>query len=199
MNNDKNLPHILHIPGDKLKDFDYHLVANRMYDQNREFTGTITTRPQVPIEGRAGHTIERTFGKLYDDIMSLPIDEHTPKLFRPIVIPIYNSDDNLIYTNIHIQENFKSQLKKEDFEIFQQYTIGLDGNPQLSYYICFKFSDADRKRGLEHRYHKFSVKSIPIQNNFEAKYIKNVMACFVNINPQTSRGTVTTVKNASGE
>ncbi len=115
------------------------------------------------------------------------------------------SDDKNIYTSICFFENYDQEITMEDFQIYQNFTINQDGNSQLSYYICFNIQN--KERSDTYRMHKFLVKNKEINCNFfsleegkshegllDTSKIKNVMVTVIDVDPETSRGTTTTVK-----
>jgi hypothetical protein len=183
-----------------------------------ENTKKFPVEPEIPynVPGVRLESFEYT---LIDEIVnpncgtqiSLLNNSNTEVVLQPILSSIFEEDTSLpeqgiIYTNVFITENYKKPLEANDFNIYQNFTLDINGNYTLSYCICFKRSGEEKEQINNYRVHRLAIHSIPIdlsssKDNSQLlnfKIIDNVMAFVMNINPKTSRGTETTVKNASG-
>lgn len=177
------------VPGEQVTKFDYNPVAE-LFDPNLDF--------------KENNLIEKFIKEIYDN--------QSQSVLQPIVTSIKTKmtdtksgqSHSIINTNIFIFENYTEEFTKKDFKIYQNYTIGADGRYQLSYYVCYKRSN--KKRAEKYRLHKFSLQNIDVEyipfyppdsktEKLDMDSIHDVMAFVINVNPRTSRGTVTTVKS----
>lgn len=153
---------------------------------------------------RETNLIEKRFSEIYNNQLDITIQPTVGALRSQN--SINKGSESKIYTNIFFYENFeleegKEGFTKEDFDIYQNFSMGEDDRLRLCYYICFKRSN--KKRGRMYRMHKFSIVNTEILYTPFGKYtsqkldvneIDDVIAFLINVNPKASRGTVTTVK-----
>lgn len=107
--------------------------------------------------------IEKHFRDLYSKFMNCKDSNHV--IIQPMIGALrdMSSEEKFIYTNVYIYENFKNPLLREEFEVRQNYTMGIDGKYQLGYYISYNRdrNSSDNDRSGTYRLHKFSIKSKP--------------------------------------
>ncbi|WP_298513155.1 hypothetical protein [uncultured Kordia sp.] len=145
--------------------------------------------------------ISQEYEKLYYEFIRTASDSEI--LIQPTIGAL--RDDKNIYTSIYFFENYAKEMTKDDFDIYQNFSIGPGGRSQLSYYVCF--NRQDKERGGSYRMHKFTVKNLEIeyatfnsktktisQQPLDINNIENVMVSVIDVDPKASRGTVTTVK-----
>ncbi|PTX62748.1 hypothetical protein C8N46_102148 [Kordia periserrulae] len=157
--------------------------------------------------------VEGQFSEIYNDYMKSCDAENL--VVQPTVGALRATRNNKtnIFTNIFFYENFlDNKFQKSSFNIYQNFEMGPNDRLQLTYYVCFKRTGFERQRGDTYRMHKFSIKNEDVeytpfrQNNdnmrdkvvLDINEIDEVMAFVINVNPEASRGTSTTVKDASG-
>lgn len=137
---------------------------------------------------------------------AIPIDfgVEYPGVLAPTVLTYLRGEGK--EKNIFIQGvafvNSDYGVKKDQFEFYYNFTYKSSGEYQLNIYMTFIHSDKNNEQGF--RYYPFlmefcdgAIKSgdgetVPIDK------IKTVELFVINRNPETSRGTVTTVKPSSG-
>ncbi|WP_430412690.1 hypothetical protein [Kordia sp.] len=154
---------------------------------------------------KSKNKIEKRFSEIYDNQLDITIQPTIGALRS-----IENSNgscESKIYTNIYFYENFKLEKGKEgftkdDFDIYQNFSMGEDDRLRLCYYVCFKRSN--KRRGSIYRMHKFSIVNAEINHipfgqctneKLNPDEIDDVVTFLINVNPEASRGTVTTVKD----
>jgi hypothetical protein len=191
--------------------------------ENNENAKALQRLSNLFIDREISENIEAHFTKIYREYMQTTDAEDF--ILQPTIGAVRDAENKHIYTNIFFYENFLpdengKSFQKDDFQIHQNLQMDTNLNLQLVYYVCFKKSGNDRKKGNEYRMHKFSIRNKPIfltpfSENLELFMIDNstpqgtisldlskineVMAIIININPETSRGTVTTVTQPTND
>ncbi|AXG71956.1 hypothetical protein KORDIASMS9_04214 [Kordia sp. SMS9] len=196
----------------KKENYDYHLVIDNVPDPNNRFFKTIKVESTKKFINRfikslsslkykkakkilkqRFHGTKRDGGEIEKEISRL-INNQKDIMLQPTIGHVRDREDANIYSNVYFFENFKhkiDQFKKGNFKIYQDLIIGSNGNKRINYYICFR--KGDKKRGKVYRQHKFSIKNAALPNGISVSEISEIEVFFINLNPKTSRGTVTTV------
>ncbi|WP_420574174.1 hypothetical protein [Kordia sp.] len=122
----------------------------------------------------------------------LKISDHKTKdLFPPTVTAYEEKDRKIINVNAMILFPF-GEIDKNKFQVTQQHVYGNNGDNQLNFYISYRTSDVCTNQYIPTL---ISFQSNSVINILgESPKIKTVQTFFSNLDPVTSRGTVTTVK-----
>lgn len=178
------------IPGEPVKDFTFQHLGS---------TGTDATNTNFFTD------IGMLQGSHLTQLIGSNTQIHSEEIISPIVLAQKaknNEGETTIEVTVVIFDTYNEPLKKEDLCINQNFTIGIDGRHQLSYYISYKRSDKERTK--QYKANLLTFKNIPftcivheIEDHLtpvDPAIIDDVMAFSINTNPKASRGTVTTVK-----
>ena len=139
--------------------------------------------------------------------ISLPKGMEYPDLLAPTVIANYKKGDNEI--DVHciaiINKEYELELTKNlNFDFYYNFTLDSSGGYQLNVYMAFHFP---RRLNIEHettevyQSHTFNLKikkgalMCSESKKIPLNVIKTIELFVINRNPETSRGTVTTVKS----
>ncbi|AXG71955.1 hypothetical protein KORDIASMS9_04213 [Kordia sp. SMS9] len=174
-----------------------HANESEIVELAKEYLTNDNTKPQE---------IENHYEQLYQSYMNEGKDKKV--LIQPTIGTL--RDENHIYTSVYFFENYEYFMKKEDFKIYQNFTISEDGSPQLNYYVCFNLTT--KSKGSTYRMRKFTIKNHSekyatvntttnelTEQKLNIDNIKNIMVTVINEDPETSRGTVTTVTQPTSD
>ncbi|WP_075344417.1 hypothetical protein [Tenacibaculum agarivorans] len=144
---------------------------------------------------------EITFKLQKENSISLP-EGNYPKLLPPTIVANLISNDNEVtgirITGVILVDN-NYDLTTDDFGFCWNFTYGSTGGYQLNLYAAF---EAEAPKSLPSEYDMFgfevNFKNEAIKSGIftlPLEKIKTVEAFVVDADPETSRGTVTTVKS----
>lgn len=116
------------------------------------------------------------------------------KLFSPIVEAYYSKEKKelLVRAVVFIA---REELKKLDFRIYQNCYIDLDGNPQLQFFIAYDLVETEVTDFYVYEV-DFTAEPLPNRPDGLSK-IKQIETFLWDIDPVSSRGTVTNVQDSN--
>ncbi|MEN2414997.1 hypothetical protein [Flavobacterium mesophilum] len=116
-------------------------------------------------------------------------ESKSKSLLSPLVEALYNNGTMTITAVI-----FVAPLENEaiDLKIYQNWYTNIEGFPQLQFFVSYDMSEKVSKDFLVYEV-TFDAKSFPFQD--QMSQIKTIQTFLWDVDPVTSRGTVTTVQS----
>jgi hypothetical protein len=130
-----------------------------------------------------------------DSVGKIKFPERTNRmLLSPLVEAYYNKEKKelLVRAVVFIAKKEEENL---DFRIYQNCYIDLDGNPQLQFFIAYDLVETKETTFFVYEV-AFTVISIPYGKDALSK-IKTIETFLWDIDPVSSRGTVTNVQDGN--
>lgn len=154
---------------------------------------------EIPLKSKNSDLIQKVYYTAKKEVNQPNFDFkkfNSSVLLTPIVVSTFDSDTNFILVNTVTFIN--AQQDPKHFNLFFNYTLNDNGEPQLSIYICYVANEIPAKTYIIKPFMIYfssnSVKNgskqiIPLNR------IKAIKVFLVNRDPRTSRGTMTTVQH----
>ncbi|KAB8153022.1 hypothetical protein EZY14_011615 [Kordia sp. TARA_039_SRF] len=119
------------------------------------------------------------------------------QMLPPLVVPYYVGNR---FRGVYIVAIARTggPIQNEDLKLFYNFSLNVDGKPQLNLYVSFNCHRNIEKHEFWYNAINFNTGSNQMQA-VDLSSIETVEVFLIDEDPETSRGTVTTVKNASGE
>lgn len=109
-------------------------------------------------------------------------------LFSPVVEAFLVDDIITVNAVVYVDSKVK---KATDFSVIQNLYVDIEGDPQLQFFICYDLDEQEDTKNFWVYQVTFQVQSI---KPFEISKIETIQTFLWDIDPETSRGTVTVVQ-----
>lgn len=118
-------------------------------------------------------------------------ENKSKSLLSPLVEALYDNDTITITAVIFVPPFQNETL---DLKIYQNWYTDIEGFPQLQFFVSYDMSETVSKDFFVYEV-TFEAKSHPFED--QISHIKTIQTFLWDIDPVTSRGTVTTVQSAA--